>query len=114
MKRTITIRTQFEGFHSWPAAPPTRSYLADSHRHIFHVEVSIETHHNEREIEFHDLLDEVQVARRLIPHRSEWSCESMAEVIGERIGDQHPNRWLKVSVFEDGENGSSLEWEAED
>lgn len=57
----IVVRFVAEGWHCWPAAPEHRSYLASRHRHLFHVEVRLPVVHEEREVEFHDLLDAAKV-----------------------------------------------------
>ena len=109
---TAIVRFTFEGFHRWPAATGNRAYLADWHRHLFHVELELETFHDEREVEFHDLLTATRQARgRLVPYRSDLSCESMARLIGQDVGDTYPGRHLTVTVTEDGENGARITFE---
>lgn len=110
-RTTAIVRFTFEGFHRWPGATGRRSYLADLHRHMFHVECQLETFHDEREVEFHDLLNDARRARgALVPHRSDYSCETMARLIGEQLGDKYPGRYLSVSVTEDNENGARIDF----
>jgi len=106
MERTIVVRFQREGFHCWPDAPASRGYLRDKHRHLFHVEVTLEVGHNDREVELHDLKDWCE---RTFPEGDygEWSCEDLAEdLLTKVLNFWGPWRWAQVSVLEDGENGA--------
>jgi hypothetical protein len=102
---TIFIRTQFAGVHSYPKADGKHEYLQYPHRHIFHVEVEVKVMHEERDIEFltfKQYIDEY-CTRWSVPTTN--SCETMARHIALHLIDikLHP---IKVSVSEDGENGS--------
>jgi hypothetical protein len=59
---TVTVWTTFTapGFHRWPGASGQRSYLADLHRHLFHITVHVGVTHTDRDVEFHDLQDLVR------------------------------------------------------
>lgn len=113
--RWAVVHFQTLGFHRWPDAPEHRAYLRDRHRHLFYVEVSLEVFHNEREVEFHDLLQfcEDTFGFKIIPNADVLgkSCETMAEELIEKITRQFGNRRVKVSVFEDGEVGATLEYQ---
>lgn len=106
------VRFTAVAFHRWPGARGVRAYLADRHRHLLHIEVSVEQLHGDRELEYHDLLD---FSRALFSQeeRGSASCEQMAEeamhVITRRWGD----RRVMVSVFEDGECGARLSYSPE-
>ena len=63
VERTITVAWQVDGYHRWPDATPARDYLASRHRHRFDLGVQVPVTHDERDIEFHDLLD---VARQVL------------------------------------------------
>jgi hypothetical protein len=105
---TIKVRARSIGFHNWPGATPGREYLADRHRHEFHVEVCAAVHHDDRDIEFHDLKDALA---DFMP-RGELgaqSCEMMARTIIERLSDLWPGRILWCEVWEDGECGARVE-----
>lgn len=106
----IWITFQRPGMHHWPNAPEHRAYLRAEHRHLFIVSVATIVSHDNREIEFHDLLeqskaifneglDKLPIAR---------SCESMARWLGERLALAH-KRTFKVDVSEDGECGATVE-----
>jgi hypothetical protein len=102
----ILVRFQVPGFHNWPGAVnhPGREYLASLHRHLFHVEVRMTVTHDDREVEFHDLLD---TAKRLFPggEMGASSCEHMARKLGKEIARLF-GRAVEVSVSEDGEVGA--------
>lgn len=100
----IIVRFQVEGWHCWPGAPDHRAYLRTPHRHMFHVDVSMPVGHDDREVEFHDLLD---FCRAAMPpgdygHRS---CEMLARELYQKITRRYTRRAV-VSVFEDGEVGA--------
>ena len=103
----VIVRFQVEGFHRWPDATPARAYLAQRHRHMFHVEASIDVSHDDREIEFHDLLDFCRVH---FPggELGSQSCEQMAAGLAHEITRAYPGRRVMVSVFEDGEVGARV------
>jgi hypothetical protein len=105
-KPKIIVRFISEGFHYWPNADGKRAYLAARHRHLFHVQVETEVTHDDREIEFHDLLDD---ARSLFPtgELGTQSCESLARSLGEQLAKKY-RRPFQVAVFEDNEVGSSV------
>ena len=39
------------------------------------------------------------------------SCEMIAEDLAKEINERYPNRWVRISVAEDNENGCEMEWE---
>lgn len=110
----ISVRFQVEGWHRWPDAPPHRGYLAQSHRHMFHVEATLPVGHDDREVEFHDFLDFCRIHFEG-GDRGAQSCEVMArDLLASICG--HYARSASVKVFEDGEVGatvSSLKWEGD-
>lgn len=101
---TIFVRFQVPGFHHWPEPTRERAYLGQRHRHLFHVEVRMEVGHDDREVEFHDLLD---YARRCFPggELGGQSCEMMARELGKEIARRF-GRAVEVTVSEDGEAGA--------
>ena len=121
--RSIWVTFNKEGIHKYPAAledPKLAtgdeydvSFLGYPHRHIFHFKVWIEVFHNDRDIEF------IQFKRWLEKIYSEStlelnfkSCEMIADELAEYIQLMYPNRWVKVSVAEDNENGCEIEYPA--
>lgn len=80
MQGTLTAgaRVILPGWHSWPAAPPHRSYLAALHRHLFIItaEVILTADHS---AEFHDMQDRIREWWLSVPEKADrGSCESMA------------------------------------
>ncbi len=113
MNREIRVRFRQAGFHYWPLPTPHRDYLGQPHRHVFHVEAMLPVEHDDREVEFHDLLE---VAQGGWPGDGEnlgpLSCEQIAACVARNIRLAYPHRPITVAVFEDGENGAVLSWEA--
>lgn len=111
-KAQIVVRFVMPAFHRWVGAVGKRAYLAEKHRHLFHVEVICEVNHDDREIEFHDLLDEARILFRALGDADGdmggLSCEMMARTIGGDLASRH-GRPFTVKVFEDGEVGAVVE-----
>lgn len=121
MKTSITVRFQAVGFHRWRTAPTSRAYLAQPHRHLFHIAATIEVFHNDREVEFHDLLDEIRLHSAFssecilshLPSNNEymdWSCETHAKHIMNHLQSIYPARDISVEVSEDGECGATINY----
>lgn len=112
--KCATVRFVREGFHHWPHPTPPRCYLAQRHRHLFHVEATVEVQHNEREIEFHDFLEFCRNHFGGYLENREfgaYSCEALAEALAKKITLQYPNRSVIVKVFEDREVGAEIHYE---
>lgn len=122
--KTIWVTFQKEGVHKYPAAltdPKLAtgdeydvSFLGYPHRHIFHFRVWIQVFHDDRDIEF------IQFKRWLEKQYSDGvlelnykSCEMIAEDLAQTIQKKYPNRWLKISVAEDNENGCEIDFPAQ-
>ena len=120
-KRNIWVTFTKEGIHKYPAAlddPALAtgdeydvSFLGYPHRHIFHFKVWIEVFHDDREIEF------IQFKRWLeglygkdILQLDFKSCEMIADDLYKEIDSKYPNRYVKISVAEDNENGCEVEY----
>lgn len=112
MTMFATVNFQAEGYHRWADAPSPRSYLGSTHRHIFHVTVFVEVKHNDREIEYHDLLEYCRsnFATARNKQLGTQSCEDMAVDLCNKIILTYPDRCVRISVFEDGENGATYEY----
>jgi 6-pyruvoyl-tetrahydropterin synthase len=105
--RYIKVKNQFVGFHQWEDAPPAYKFLRDLHRHVFKVETTISTTHNDRELEFFDVQDRIQFHignTKMEGHTNTWSCEDYAEYILDYLKVDFPGRKISVEVSEDGEN----------
>jgi len=114
--KSIWVRFQREGIHCYPAAAEDPnledvSFLANPHRHIFHFEVRIAVVHNDRDIEF------IQFKRWLesqfddgILQLDNASCEMISDELFEIIANKYPEREVIISVSEDNENGSTIQY----
>lgn len=109
---SIVVRTRFEGIHRWQSAPDEVAFLRDFHRHEFHVELEMEVHHEDRELEF------ILVKRALdrfidesgLKDPSPRSCETIAKrIISWAKQTYGLGRNISCGVFEDGENGARVE-----
>ena len=115
MKTTkyIVVRTERVGYHRYPLAPSQVQYLNNLHRHKFYFEVVIEVYHNDRELEFLIVQEFINKSLDRIfqdsPDSS--SCEMLGERLLKAIKEQYcidSDRNVKVSVFEDNENGAAI------
>lgn len=109
MKRSIIVRTSFEGMHQYKDAPEEVKFLRDLHRHIFYIEAEMEVSHNDRELEF------IMVKRGIekfikddILFSDGVSCEQMAEAIIKYLIYRYGERQMIVGVYEDNENGGKI------
>ena len=112
---TTTVWANFtvEGWHRWPEAPDSRSYLGHWHRHLFCVRVERPVHSAKREVEFHDLRDQGLHAVRSAGVAGDFgsqSCEDIAtRAIAYLRSHGHDDAsWIEVTVSEDGECGATV------
>jgi len=91
---------------------PNRGYLADRHRHLFHVRVEVPVMHDERDVEFHELRDYAEMWWPRDGELGSMSCESIARDIAGHVLQNWPLPWIQVSVSEDGEAGAVVRIEA--
>lgn len=120
-QRFIYVTFQREGIHRYPDADKDPklatgdeydvSFLAHPHRHMFHFNVAIEVFHNDREIEF------IQFKRWLensfksgVLQLDYKSCEMICDDLYDFIASRYPNRDIKITVSEDGENGATIHY----
>jgi len=121
--KTIWVKFQKEGIHCYPGADTDPalatgewddvSFLGYPHRHIFHFRVWIEVFHDDREIEF------IQFKRWLERLYSSdgpleldhMSCEMISDKLADVIQEKYPNRYMRISVAEDNENGCEIEYQ---
>ena len=116
MRTYVIVRLQVDGLHSFPAARelfPEVGFLADEHRHLFHIELKAEVYHDDRDKEFICLKRDVQDYLKQMYYKPErrthvfgaMSCEAIAR----DIMNQFPCK--SVTVWEDLENGGCIEAE---
>lgn len=107
----IHLKFAWTGLHRWPNAQGRHAYLANLHRHKFFGEACIEVTHDDRELEFFEVLDFINgILPRVVNGRAD-SCETYARIIGTRLRAQYgEDRYISVKVLEDNENGGEVEW----
>lgn len=119
MRKTIIVKTAFEGVHNYPNAPEPVAYLRNMHRHMFHVEVEMDVFHDDREVEFIMMKHQIDDYIKSFANLNEdgvWmlgasSCEKIATCIGEFLQSVYcevKKRSISVLVSEDGENGAKV------
>lgn len=99
----IWITHQFEGYHKWINAPESEAFLKALHRHMFHVKVTYNVSHGDRDKEFFKEKKKLELfinETLLRPETQYWSCEMWAMTLCKGLSA------YSVSVSEDGENGA--------
>jgi hypothetical protein len=114
MKTYVIVRLQIDGCHNFPAARdlfPEVGFLADRHRHIFHIEAKKEVYHDDRDVEFIMFKRDIQDYFRQMYYNPETrTCEfgpMSCEMIAAKVLKQFD--CVSVSVWEDLENGAIVE-----
>ena len=124
--RSIWVTFSKEGIHKYPGADTDPklatgdwddvSFLGYPHRHIFHFKVWIEVFHDDRDIEFiqfkrwlERLYAEVESSTSVLQLNHK-SCEMIADDLALEIQRRYPNRYIKISVAEDNENGCEMDY----
>ena len=119
--RSIWVTFSKEGIHKYPAAleDPNLatgdwddvSFLGYPHRHIFHFKVWLEVFHDDRDVEFIQFKRWMEKLYAQDTLQLDYkSCEMIADDLASEIQAMYPNRWLKISVAEDNENGCEIEY----
>ena len=116
----ITVKNQFVGTHKWGNCPHEDvAFLKNEHRHVFHVQTVLPVNHDDRDLEFfmvqneidktiYDLYDGNTVHLEL----GNRSCEMVAKEIIDGLRKTYDNLpWIRVSVSEDDENSAGVMWE---
>lgn len=109
MRVTVVVNLRVEGFHRWPDAAKYSEevkFLADEHRHMFHIKAAKEVSHLNRDIEI--ILFKRQITDYLIDEFGtpckfdSMSCEEIAKTLVVEYNLEY------CEVLEDGENGSCV------
>lgn len=114
--RRIFITFQRAGFHRYPAAgedPKLQdvNYLAARHRHLFKFKVEIEIFHNDRELEFHRVLNYCESLYKDNQIEIDYkSVEMLADDLYLQLANRYPGRFMAIEVSEDGECGCRIEY----
>jgi hypothetical protein len=119
-QRWIYVNFQKVGFHRYPAAGTDPqlcsageydvSYLAARHRHLFKFNVQIEIFHNDRELEFHQVLTYCESLFENTIEIDSKSVEMLADDLYLQLANRYPGRNMKIGVSEDGECGCVIEY----
>ena len=113
-KTTVIVKLALEGAHHFAKAKelfPEVAFLASRHRHIFHIKLSKEVFHDDRDIEFlvfkrgvsEYLKENYHSITSNMLEFDNMSCEAIAR----ELRDYFHCEW--VEVWEDDENGARVE-----
>ena len=113
--RKIWVTFQKVGFHRYPASGEDPrladvSYLANKHRHLFKFRVEIEIFHNDRELEFHQVLNYCESLYQNQLDIDYKSVEMLADDLYIQLAAKYPERYMAIEVSEDGECGCRIEY----
>jgi hypothetical protein len=117
--KKIWVTFQKSGFHRYPAAGEDPnlsdvSYLAARHRHLFKFRVEIEIFHNDRELEFHQVLNYCESLYKDNHLEIDYkSVEMLADDLYDQLASRYPDRYMAIEVSEDGECGCRIEYNTE-
>lgn len=110
--KTIFVTFQREGIHQYLAAshlPELQdvSFLQYPHRHVFHFRIEMQVFHDDRDVEFILLKRDLEklIDSKSINHNFR-SCEMIVEDFREYLVSKYGERFMKIEVSEDGENGA--------
>ena len=105
MRTSVIVRLQVDGMHNFPKAAelfPEVAFLAERHRHIFHIEAKKEFLMFKKDIT--DYLKQMYYKPETRTHEfGAMSCEMIAKIILNQFN------CTAVSVWEDLENGAIVE-----
>lgn len=113
--RWIYVTFQKAGFHKYPQAATETSladvaYLGQKHRHLFKFKVDIEVVHNDRDLEFHQVLNYCESLFEGKLDIDFKSVEMLSDDLYVQLAEKYPGRAMKISVSEDGECGCTIEY----
>lgn len=109
MQKQIFVRTILEALHEWKDAPEEVYFLRNTHRHLFHIKVTWNVDHNDRDKEFFIMQDKLQSFLNSFYWIQEdgyhhvQSCEQVCEDVLTAFKDA-----VSCEVSEDGENWAIL------
>ena len=114
MRTYVVVRLQVDGMHNFPAAReifPEVGFLADRHRHIFHVEAKKEVFHDDRDVEFVMFKRDIQDYLKQMYYKPETRTHEFGPKSCEMLAKEILNQFdcVTVSVWEDLENGAIVE-----
>ncbi len=104
-----SVRFEWDSIHRWPDAPDQIAILRNLHRHKFYFQVDVQQFGEDRDIEYLMFQDEIKKWVKAQPWPEYTSCEMFASRI--KYWLEHSlsgERLVRVSVYEDNENGCVL------
>jgi len=114
MRTYVIVRLQVDGMHNFPKAAelfPEVAFLADRHRHMFHIEAKKEVFHDDRDVEFIMLKRDILNFLMYVYYKPETRTHEFGPMSCEMIAKEILNQFncTSVSVWEDLENGAIVE-----
>lgn len=112
-KKQIWVTFDRTGFHYYPQANSDESladvsYLGSKHRHKFKFKVHFEVFHNDRELEFHQVLNYCESLFDNNIDINGKSVEMLADDLYGHLVIKYPNRDITIDISEDGECGCTI------
>lgn len=103
----IWVTFSIPGVHRYPEAPEDVAYLRNLHRHLFKFKITLQVFHDDRDIEFHQLLNWCRAQYQGDLSVDYKSCEMLARDLATRLTTYSSvPRMIEVEVSEDGECGA--------
>lgn len=109
MQTYIAVKLQVEGIHRWEECPIEEvKYLRDDHRHVFHIKVTKEVFHDNRDVEFIQFKHKIEKYFREEYFDYNYNCcyfgKMSCEMIAKELVQEFDLKSAEVS--EDNENGA--------
>ena len=98
---SVGVKLRIDGIHCFPEAEPSVGYLIYPHRHTFHIEACVSVSHDNREIEFFTLKN--QLRRYLVDEYWDPSIQCLdfgnlsCEMIARKLAEVFDLDYVKVS-----------------
>ncbi len=99
-KKIVVARVEMDAVHCWPGAPDHRYYLRGEHMHHFSITIHIKVMGSDREVEIHDLRDDLRFAiNKMLDEKGSFgslSCEAIAEGLDKIMKVKYQIQTVKV------------------
>ena len=110
MTTNVIVKLQIEGTHQWDGCNKAEvNYLANEHRHMFHIKAKKTVSHGDRDIEIIKLKHKIELHfvqywcdYKRLNRFGNMSCEMLAEELCRQF------ELCYCEVLEDGENGAEV------
>ena len=114
MRTSVIVRLQIDAMHNFPKAAelfPEVAFLAQRHRHMFHIEAKKEVFHDDRDVEFIMFKKDITDFLKQMYYKPDTRTHEFGAMSCEMIAKQILNQFncTAVSVWEDLENGAIVE-----